>query len=483
MAPYKHGIYNVTTSTENAATDTTEVAAVVIGTAPVHLLADPTAAVNTPILCRTMSDCYEKLGYSEDYGYFSACQAMYEFFLDQKVAPVVFINVLDPTKATHKESVEPVSKTVANGAITIEDPVIVSTLVIKQSNTAIAKSKYETEWIGDKLVVNFTDSTITGSVTVEYDKMKPTGVTSDDIIGAYNSASGARSGAEVIKTIFPTLGVVPFLILAPGWSHDDTVGAVLAAKASEINGCYKGMAIIDLNSSTVTTKTAAIAAKNARTLDENCIISYPAIKKAGNVIYASALIAALIMKQATETDGLTCSSPSNKRISIEDVVLTDANNTSVFYDQEDGNDLNAEGIVTFISRNGWYVWGNNTAAYPAETDPVKRWIMTRLTFLFIENDFINSNFSAIDGALSKKMVEDIVTNYNIKLASYAAAGHIAGATIYFDAGDNTDTEIMNGHFTFRTALAANVPGEAIFNIFSFDTETLRNSILGGATNE
>src|SRR5699024_7635003 len=118
--------------------------------------------------------------------------------------------------------------------------------------------------------------------------------------------------------------------------------------------------------------------------------------------------------------GITCKSPSNQQISGDDVCLADG--TSIYYDQEDGNELNAEGIVTVISRNGWYTWGNSTAAYPETTDPVKRWIMTRLSFLYIENDFINSHFASVDGAINKKLVENIITEENIKLASYAAAG-------------------------------------------------------------
>lgn len=482
MSNYKHGIYTVTTATETPTTDATEVAAVVIGTAPVHMLADPAAAVNKPILCQTMADCREKLGYSEDYGYYTLCQAMYEFFLDQKVGPVVFINVLDPSNAAHEETVSAVSRTIANDVVTVDDPVILSTLVIKQENTTIAKTKYDAEYIDGVLVITF-DGTVTGSVTIEYSKVKPSGVTASDIIGSYNSVTETATGAEVIRYIYPRLGVVPFLVLAPGWTHDDTVGAAIAAKAAEINGRYKGIAVLDLASSETTTRAAAITAKNARTLDENCIIAYPAIKKAGNVIYASALLAAFMMKQAVDTEGVFCSSPSNKRIGIEDVVLTDAENTSVFYDMEDGNELNAAGIVTFINRNGWYIWGNNTAAYPTATDPVKRWIMTRLTFLWIENTFINSYLAAIDGPLSRKMVEDIVTDFNIQLASYAEAGYIAAGSIYYDPADNSDADILAGHFTFRTALAANVPGEYITNIFSFDTDALRNSILGGGTSE
>lgn len=475
---YKHGIYTSTTDTEMTSTSSNAVAQVVIGTAPIHHLTNPEEAVNKPILCETISDCRNKLGYSTDFKRYSLCANMYTSFLLFKVAPVVYINVLDPAK--HYAEVEEKDYAVNSNAIVIEDDVIVSTLEIKSGDSVIAADEYVAEWVDDKLAINFAKNT-EGTVSVKYNRIDTDKVTTNDIIGAWNTETDKRTGAELIKSVFPALGVVPFIITAPGYTTDDTVGAILAAKAAEINGCYKGMVIVDIDTNTAKTIAAAIEEKNVRTLDENCIAVYPMVKKGDKVIPYSALLSALIMYQATGTGGVTCKSPSNQQISIDDVVLEDG--TSVYYDQEDGNELNAEGIVTVISRNGWYTWGNNTAAYPTETDPVKRWIMTRLSFLYIENDFINSNFSQIDGALSTKMIENIITDENIKLASYAAAGYITAGSINYEAGDNPDEDILNGHFTFRTSLAANVPGESIDNIFSFDTEALQSAILGGETNE
>lgn len=471
---YKHGIYNTTADTEITATASNEVAQVVIGTAPVHLLSDPASAVNKPILCKEIGDCYTKIGYSTDFEKYTLCQSMYESFLDFKVAPVVFINILDPEK--HFSEVEEKEYAVNDNSIVIADAVIASTLVIKKDETVIEADKYVTEWVDEKLTVNFVDKT-EGTVNVGYNKIDPSKVTKTDIVGAWDAETDKRTGAELIKSIFPTLGIVPLIIIAPGWTTDDTVGAVLKSKAPKINGCYQAMVIVDIDTTVAKTRAEAIEEKKSRTLDENCIAVYPMAKKNNKIISYSAVLAALIMYQATQTGGVTCKSPSNQKINIDDVVLADG--TSVYYDQEDGNELNAEGIVTIISRNGWYTWGNNTAAYPDTLDPVKRWIMTRLSFLYIENDFINSHFSSIDGAISKKLVENIITDENIKLASYAAAGYIAAGKINYNAGDNPDEEILKGHFTFRTSLAGNIPGENIENIFSFDTDALKSAILGG----
>lgn len=473
MAKYMHGIYPNTADTEMSEVVTTSTAQVVIGTAPVHLLDNPADAVNKPILCESMADCRSKLGYSENFKKYTLCQAMYACFMLYSVAPVVFINVLDPEK--HFTEVTEQTCQINDNSIVIEDDVIVSTLEIKVSEETVDKEKYDASWADGKLVINFTEAK-EGTAQVSYHKADPEKVTKDDIIGKLDTATGKRSGAELIKSIFPRLGAVPFIITAPGWTTDDTVTAVLKEKAPSINGCYKAMVIADIDTKKAKTITAAIEEKESRTLDENCIAVYPMVKKGDMILSYSAVLSALIMYQSTTTGGITCQSPSNKPIDIDDVVLADG--TSIFYDQDDGNELNAAGIVTVVSRNGWYAWGNNTAAYPKVTDPVKRWIMTRLTFLWIENDFVNTNIGAIDGPIERKAVEAAITDENIKLASYASQGYIAAGKISYNAADNPASEILKGHFKFRTRIAANIPTEYIENEFSFDTEALRNAILG-----
>ena len=60
---YEHGAYSTTEDTQVSAQPAeTMITQIVIGTAPVHLLDDPASAVNKPILCRTMADCYKKIG-------------------------------------------------------------------------------------------------------------------------------------------------------------------------------------------------------------------------------------------------------------------------------------------------------------------------------------------------------------------------------------------------------------------------------------
>lgn len=476
MSKYQHGVYPYTGDTQMNEDNSVAFAQVVIGTAPVHMTKDPSTAVNTPILCESLTDCKNKLGYSTEFSKYTLCQTIYTSFVLSAVAPVVFINVLDPAK--HKKAAEEKTYTIKDNAITIADDVIVSSLLITKNAEELSAESYIAEWVDGQLVINFVEEQ-SGEVTLNYDVIDPSAVTKNDIIGAYDPNTDKRTGAELIKDVFPRCGVTPLLILAPGWTTDDEVGAILMGKTAEINGCYQSMALLDIDSEKAKTRAEAIKEKDARTMNENCIALFPLIKKNGYIISYSAYLAAQIMEQAAATDGITCKSPSNKLMNIDDCVLADG--TSIFYDQEDGNELNAAGIVTIINRNGWYSWGNNTAAYPGTTDPVKRWIMTRLTFMWIENDYINTVTPQIDEDLNKdKIVDNATTAYNIKLAALAAAGRIIKGTITYTAADNPTNSIADGKFKVRTSLAANIPGEAIENEFIFDLDALIEAVTGGA---
>lgn len=472
---YKHGIRTGETPTEMPPEQLSNITQVVIGTAPIHMTDDPNSAVNKPILCSSMSEFKSKFGYSDDFNKYTACQSAFASFEIFKIAPIVVINVFDPTK--HFEAVEAKEIPVNDNSIIIEDDVIASSLKITSGDSTIEADNYIAEWVDGVFSVHFVEK-IEGIVSVEYNRAAPEKVTNADIIGSWNTDTDVRTGAELIKNIFPMIGFVPAVITAPGWSKDNLVGAILEAKCQNINGCYKSMAICDIGADNNRTRAQAIAAKKERTLDKNCIAAFPMVKKDGHIIAYSAYLAALIMYQATEKNGITCQSPSNRELDIDNAVLEDG--TPVFYDQLDGNELNAEGIVTIISRNGLFSWGNNTAAYPGTKDPVERWAMTRLSFFWLENDFINSYFSKVDGALSKRMVEDILTDENIKLSSFSKAGYIIGGKIAYNAADNPADELLNGHFKFRSSIAGNIPGEDIENDFEFDIKALENAILGGA---
>ena len=101
----KHGIFIQEDPTAiTAPREATAGLQVVIGTAPVNMAEDPAAVVNVPVLATNATEAMAALGYIPDYKNYTLCQSMYIQANMYQVSPVVYINVLDPSK--HKKALE-----------------------------------------------------------------------------------------------------------------------------------------------------------------------------------------------------------------------------------------------------------------------------------------------------------------------------------------------------------------------------------------
>ena len=91
---------------------------VVVGTAPVNMLDDPAAAVNTPMIVRSYKEAVEAAGYSDDFEDYTICEAVNASFQVMNVGPLVLINVLDPAK--HTTAVEETAVQVNDGVAEVD---------------------------------------------------------------------------------------------------------------------------------------------------------------------------------------------------------------------------------------------------------------------------------------------------------------------------------------------------------------------------
>ena len=132
-------------------------------------------------------------------------------------------------------------------------------------------------------------------ISVSGQVLDPDAVTKDDIIGAYNPTTGKETGMEVIRQVYPKFGVVPSLGLAPGYSQIPEVGIALSAKMANINGVFKGMALLDLDTEKARKYTDCKEVKeNSGFTSEFCYPLWPCFR-VGNLIFAaSAVVGALI---------------------------------------------------------------------------------------------------------------------------------------------------------------------------------------------
>lgn len=485
---YEHGITII--EKKNATSVSPPITAnsgvqVVVGTAPIHLSENPFDTVNNPILAYTRDEAVRKIGYSEDFEKYTLCESIYASFNLFQVSPIVFINVLDP--AVHKKDVVDGSITLNKGVGILDvDGVLLDSVAVKSEDGATTYNKdtdYTIAFNNDgKPVLSIIETgTITNDTTslkAEFTQLDPSKVTKEEIIGGYDAQTGKYSGAELIRKVFPMFGLVPGLILAPGWSHIPEVGLALDAKSRKINGNFNCLNILDADSSNVRKyeDVPNWKADNGYT-SEKSVVMWPKVKVGNKILWYSAVQAALMAFTDAENEDVPSVSPSNKRIPISATVLADG--TEVFLEQPQANSLNGAGIVTALNWNGWRSWGNNTAIYPNSTDPKERFIAIRRVMDWWGNTFILSYFDQVDDPTNFRLIENLVDSENLRANGYQAKGQIAGASIEFREDMNPMTDILNGKITFIQKIGAFTPAENIVNILEFDPTILSNSLFGG----
>ena len=480
--PYTHGVYVQENPTSVVAPITADSAVqVVVGTAPVNLLADPASALNKPILVNTFAEAAAKVGYSDSFDKFTLCQSIDASFRAFNVAPLVLINVLDPL--THKAVVEASLKEIVAGQVLIkEEGILKAGFTVKDE---VGTATYD---ISDDYTLEFDDEgyillkVVTGGqiaideetkLTINYEKLDPSLVDENDIIGGYTAATGVYKGLENVSQVYPRLGLVPGLILAPGWSHKPAVGTALTAKCEAINGVFTANCLkdIDCTATGVVEYSAAYAWKNTNSYTgKHDIVCWPMCKIGTKKYNVSSIMAALIAYTDANNGGVPYVSPSNKNIRISGAILADG--TEVFLDQAQANILNGQGICTILNLNGWRSWGNNTGVYPAVSDVKDRFIPVRRMFDWWANTFILTYFQKVDDPLNRRLIEAVVDSENIRANGYKARFQIAGAYMEYNAAENPITALLNGNITFKQYLTPYPPAETIVNVLEFDPAAL-----------
>ena len=485
--PYNHGVRVQEQPTSLVAPITgTAGLQVVIGTAPVNLAAEPYKATNVPIIAYSFKEATEQLGYSDDFKNFTLCQSMDATFRVFNVAPIIFINVLDPAKHKKANEEQTVDVESLQAVVPVQGILADTVEVASGDSTLKAGTDYITTFDDDgnlviSLIVGGAGETAK-TLTVTSSSIDPTKVEETDIIGGYNASTGVESGMELIRHIFPKFSMTPGLLLAPGWSHKPNVGVVLAAKCEEINGIFTCECILDIDSSAegAAKYTDCFEWKNKNGYtNKHAYLVWPQAKIGTKQYAYSAIIGALVAYTDASNGDVPNLSPSNKLIGLTGMVLADG--TEVVLDQMQANTLNGQGITTAINMMGWRSWGNNTACYPAITDPKDRWFCCRRFFSWWGNSFILTYFQKVDDPANYRLIESIVDSENIRGNSYASQGKCAGAEIEFNEDENPITDILNGKIQFHQRLAPYTPAEDILNVLEFDPDMLKAAITGGAS--
>ena len=281
---------------------------------------------------------------------------------------------------------------------------------------------------------------------------------------------------QLIRQVYPKLGIAPGLLIAPGWSHIPEVGIALTAKAAAINGVFKAEALLDLDTTKATKYTDCKQVKESSGFTSAFGVPMWPCDRIGELIFAkSAVIAARTAYQDAANGNVPNLSPSNKLLGVTGQCLADG--TEVVLDQDQGNTVNSYGVLTAINVNGWRSWGNYTGAYPASSDAKDIYISVRRMFNWHGNTFIQTYYDKVDDPMNTVLVESVVDSENIRCGAYAPK-YWAGASMEYRKSDNPQTSILAGKVTFRQRITPYTPAQEIVNVLSYDTDMLATA-LGG----
>ena len=222
---YKHGIYvSEVPSSVRAAVKSDAGIQAIIGTAPVNLLKDPYHAANIPMLFYTMAEAQNAIGYSTDFKAYTICGSLSASFEIANVSPVIVINVLDPNKAEHTDDVPENVVQVNDGTARLDTiGLLLDKLVVKADDVTLESGTDYTAAFNDDGTVTLVvlpDGKGAGKtqLTVSGKRIAPEKVKGKDVIGGV-SVDGKETGMEVLRQVFPKLGVVPGSLVAPWFSQ------------------------------------------------------------------------------------------------------------------------------------------------------------------------------------------------------------------------------------------------------------------------
>lgn len=492
MEKYKHG---VGTHRDSDAVPSTLSAAynvqLAIGTAPINQLKEPGKAVNVPLLVKSKSEAKELLGSSNDYKNYTLMQVAYASFVKMGVAPVIFINVLDPDNPRHVEAVAEQELVLTKGSATIEDDgILIDEVVVSLDGTTAQKDKdYVATFNSDfHVVISVTpDGALKDAtkVKVAYTKLNPNGVTAEDIIGGIDE-TGKRTGIELIDEVFTRLnGQFGGVLIAPEYSSNPAVAAALEAKAELAGGLTNAFAIVDLDTEQTRLPSQVADAKKKIGVESRWTVAvWPKVLMNGYCMAFSSAFGALCQYMAVKNGGVPGESPDNNLLGIGGIVLEDG--TEVHMLPDEVNDyINAFGVVSAVYINGWKAWGNNTTIYDNEaktenmTKPNNRFIKNVMMCNYLENRFKLEALSRIGKNANTKLVDSVVTDFN-KTISALVPNYMAGGEIIFDKDKTTKEELMQGHLYFKTRYADWTPTEYIEHDFFWSADILEEALLGGS---
>ena len=403
--------------------------------------------VPPPVLCTSMDEVEEKLGFSENFSDFSLSKFAFYWFILCGLTPAIFLPL--PYRSRYTTFPQ-----VTHQTILLDPPF------------RPRRVSYVT--VNNEKVDDWTYDPSTGELTFSTVPAEPRKV--DVYYKLTSTPAEIAAAVEKVDLCMAKFGIVPDLLLAPDYD-DSLVAAAMAAKAGAINGIFKARVLVDVAGASYT---AAIAAKNGGSYTEEEIACWPCGKVGDKVFNMSILQAARIALTDADNEGVPYESPSNKSLPVDS--LCDAAGEEISLTLGQANLLNAAGIVTGLNFMGGYkAWGNYTGAWPGETDVIKTLIPIARMFDWVGNSLIKSFWQKVDRPMNRRLVDSVIDSANIWLNGLVSREYLLGARVEMLDSENPLTDLMAGICRLHVFMTPPSPAQEIDFILEYDASYVESA--------
>lgn len=150
----------------------------------------------------------------------------------------------------------------------------------------------------------------------------------------------------------------------------------------------------------------------------------------------------------------------------------------VYMTREDVNTyLGAFGLVGLRNTAaGWVEWGDNSAAYPGNTDVKDYMIPVRRMFNHVGNLFQIFADGRIDMPLKVRQLEGVVKAFNQVLSGWVGFGALNAASVELDAERNTAESLLTGTVYLRIKIAPPPAMVVIEGVIEYDVAGFEASL-------
>lgn len=447
---------------------------VIFGASPINRAKEP--KINEVQILFSMEQVHKYFGYAKDYENYTLTEAADVFFQLYGIAPVVFINVLDPAK--HKKIIAESTVNLIKDSYEIKSiGILKETLIVKKGGTtANLYSDYILDWTSSGLKIIAIDGGLLSendAISISYSELDPSMITEEELIGT--KKDGKSTGLALVEEVYPKTRKVPTMLLAPQFGESSIVAAIIDSKANNINNCFTCMSLVDVSESISDYTKVPEYKNNNNILSPNQILCFPKLKLGSNVYRFSVQLAAHMMAVDFSNSDVPKESPSNKNMKIDGMVAKrDGVYQEVNLSLPEANYLNDNGIITGLNFiNGWVAWGNRTACYPANTDVKDSFIPVKRMFQYYGTSFILTHWIDVDKPIGLRLIDNIVDSRNEFYLAEIAKENIIDGRIEFLEQENPTIDLMDGKLVFHHYLTIGSPAERITSLLEFDPSGLK----------